>query len=221
MLINLKKLFLKLEIQLMNKEYKIAVFASGTGTNFINIYKNFKLAKISLLISNNPNSGAVEFARKNKIDFKIINEFRFSENINDVYLNVLKEYHVDLILLAGFMKKIPNNLIKNYKNKIINVHPSLLPKYGGKGFYGMNVHQQVFKNKDKKTGATIHFVNSEYDKGPIILQKELDIVDNESAESISKRVLNIEYELYLKVLNLYFNNKIRIINNKVIVNEDN
>lgn len=203
----------------MNKEYKIAVFASGTGTNFINIYKNFKLAKISLLISNNPNSGAVEFARKNKIDFKIINEFRFSENINDVYLNVLKEYHIDLILLAGFMKKIPNNLIKNYKNKIINVHPSLLPKYGGKGFYGMKVHQHVFKNKDKKTGATIHFVNSEYDKGPIILQKELDVVDNESAESISKRVLDIEYELYLKVLNLYFNNKIRIINNKVIVNE--
>ena len=203
----------------MNKEYKIAVFASGTGTNFINIYKNFKLAKISLLISNNPNSGAVEFARKNKIDFKIINEFRFSENINDVYLNVLKEYHIDLILLAGFMKKIPNNLIKNYKNKIINVHPSLLPKYGGKGFYGMKVHQHVFKNKDKKTGATIHFVNSEYDKGPIILQKELDVLDNESAESISKRVLDIEYELYLKVLNLYFNNKIRIINNKVIVNE--
>tara|TARA_B100002052_G_C15822227_1_gene571110 strand:- start:617 stop:1234 length:618 start_codon:yes stop_codon:yes gene_type:complete len=205
----------------MSKQYKIAVFASGTGTNFINIYKNFKLAKISLLISNNPNSGAVEFARKNKIDFKIINEFRYSENINDVYLNVLKEYHIDLILLAGFMKKIPNNLIKNYKNKIINVHPSLLPKYGGKGFYGMNVHQQVFKNKDKKTGATIHFVDSEYDKGPIILQKELDIVDNESVESISKRVLDIEYELYLKVLNLYFNNKIRIINNKVIVNEDN
>ena len=203
----------------MNKEYKIAVFASGAGTNFINIYKNFKLAKISLLISNNPHSGAVEFARKNKIDFKIINEFRFSENINDVYLNVLKEYHIDLILLAGFMKKIPNNLIKNYKNKIINVHPSLLPKYGGKGFYGMKVHQHVFKNKDKKTGATIHFVNSEYDKGPIILQKELDVLDNESAESISKRVLDIEYELYLKVLNLYFNNKIRIINNKVIVNE--
>ncbi len=205
----------------MIKQYKIAVFASGTGTNFINIYKNFKLAKISLLISNNPNSGAVEFARKNKIDFKIINEFRYSENINDVYLNVLKEYRIDLILLAGFMKKIPNNLIKNYKNKIINVHPSLLPKYGGKGFYGMNVHQQVFKNKDKKTGATIHFVNSEYDKGPIILQKELDIVDNESVESISKRVLDIEYKLYLKVLNLYFNNKIRIINNKVMVNEDN
>tara|TARA_Y100001970_G_C14230515_1_gene858335 strand:- start:2255 stop:2899 length:645 start_codon:yes stop_codon:yes gene_type:complete len=214
-------LFVKLEIQLMIKQYKIAVFASGTGTNFINIYKNFKLAKISLLISNNPNSGAVEFARKNKIDFKIINEFRYSENINDVYLNVLKEYRIDLILLAGFMKKIPNNLIKNYKNKIINVHPSLLPKYGGKGFYGMNVHQQVFKNKDKKTGATIHFVNSEYDKGPIILQKELDIVDNESVESISKRVLDIEYKLYLKVLNLYFNNKIRIINNKVMVNEDN
>ena len=205
----------------MNKRYKIAVFASGTGTNFINIYKNFKLAKISLLISNNPNSGAVGFARKNKIDFEIINDFRFSENINDVYLNVLKEYHIDLILLAGFMKKIPNNLIKNYKNKIINVHPSLLPKYGGKGFYGMKVHQHVFKNKDKKTGATIHFVNSEYDKGPIILQKELDVVDSESAESISKRVLDIEYELYLKVLNLYFNNKIRIINNKVIVNEEN
>ena len=205
----------------MSKQYKIAVFASGTGTNFINIYKNFKLAKISLLISNNPNSGAVEFARKNKIDFKIINEFRFSENINDVYLNVLKEYHIDLILLAGFMKKIPNNLIKNYKNKIINVHPSLLPKYGGKGFYGMNVHQQVFKNKDKKTGATIHFVDSEYDKGPIILQKELEIADKENAESISKRVLNIEYELYLKALNLYFNNKIEIINNKVIINEEN
>ena len=221
MLINSKELFVKLEIHLMNKNYKIAVFASGSGTNFINIYNNFKLAKVSILISNNPKSGAVKFARKNKIDFKIINEFRYPENIKEVYLNVLKEYHIDLILLAGFMKKIPNNLIENYKNKIMNVHPSLLPKYGGKGFYGMKVHQHVFKNKDKKTGATIHFVNSEYDKGPIILQKELEIADKENAESISKRVLNIEYELYLKALNLYFNNKIEIINNKVIINEEN
>tara|TARA_B100000029_G_C17572986_1_gene957273 strand:+ start:1061 stop:1660 length:600 start_codon:yes stop_codon:yes gene_type:complete len=196
----------------------IVVFASGTGTNFINIYKNLELGNIELLISNNANCGAVQFAKLKDINFKIINNST-SNNIEQDYKNVLKIYNPDLILLAGFLKKIPKKIINLYKNKIMNVHPSLLPKYGGKGFFGINVHRSVIESKDKITGATIHFVDEKYDEGPIILQKQLEVLKNDSAESLSKKVLQIEYDLYLKAVTLFCNDKIKILNKKVIIDD--
>ena len=196
----------------------IVVFASGTGTNFINIYKKLKLGNINLLISNNANCGAVVFAKKNNINFKIINKSR-SENLEKDYENVLEKYNPDLILLAGFLKKIPKKIINLYKNKIMNVHPSLLPKYGGKGFFGINVHKSVIKSKDKISGATIHFVDDKYDEGPIVLQKKIDVLKNDSAESLSKKILQIEYDLFLKAVTLFCEDKIRILNKKVIIDD--
>jgi len=211
----------------LKKNKNIVVFASGSGTNFINIFKkiqeNFINGKIVLLISNNPNCGAANFAKENKVDVEIINIYRnkSQKNIDNKYEMLLDYYKADLILLAGFMKKIPLNIVKIYKNKIINIHPSLLPNYGGEGYYGMKVHQAVISNKEKFTGATIHFVNREYDKGMIILQKKINITEDDNADSVAKKVLKIEYEIYLRAIELLCTNKIIIENNKVEINEKN
>tara|TARA_Y100000590_G_scaffold455831_1_gene605198 strand:- start:648 stop:1268 length:621 start_codon:yes stop_codon:yes gene_type:complete len=203
----------------------IVVFASGSGSNFINIYKcisNDKYnAKIVLLISNNPNCGAVDYAKKNKIDFKIINKYRIpnSEKMNKEYELVLKYKKTDLILLAGFMKKIPLNIVRLYKNKIMNIHPALLPKFGGKGFFGMKVHETVIDAKEKTSGATVHFVDEFYDQGPIIIQKTINISLDDSPLKLSKKILKIEHEIYPKVVRMFCLDKIKLINNKVIIDD--
>ena len=159
----------------------IAVFASGTGSNFININnkinKNKINARICLLVSNNSNCGAVNFAQNNKIDVFIYNANRFPDDDleQNSLINRLDIYKLDLILLAGYMKKISHTTIDRFKNKIMNIHPSLLPLYGGKGFYGFKVHQEVFKNKDKESGATVHFIDRNYDTGPILIQKKIKL----------------------------------------------
>ena len=206
---------------IMNNKKRIIVLASGSGTNFINIYNNITNGIVVLLISNNPKSGAVEYARKNEIDFIIINDFRYPNNSDKIkeYKLVLNRYKTDLILLAGFMKKIPNEIIELYKNKILNIHPSLLPKYGGRGYYGIKVHEAVLKANEKTTGASVHFVNREYDKGPIIMQKKIEVLNSDNAKTLSERVLKIEYILYLKVIELFCTNKINIKDNMVSISE--
>ena len=190
---------------------KIAVFASGTGSNFINIVNKIGQhnlnAKVILLISNNPNAGAVEFAKKNNINIKIVNKYRYKEekNIYNEYKLSLKENKIDLILLAGFMKKIPGDLVNIYKDKILNIHPSLLPNYGGKGFYGMNVHNAVFNSKDIFSGATVHYVNEKYDKGPILIQEKVDVRNCNSPREIAKKVLEVEHRIFPKALKKYLN----------------
>ena len=190
----------------MKDKSRIIIFSSGGGSNFINIYKHTVdreiNAKIVLLISNNPNSGAVEFADKNNINFEVINKFRYKNqlNINKQYEMILDFNKPDLILLAGFMKKIPKNVVSAYSRKIINIHPSLLPKFGGKGYYGENVHKAVLSSKEKYTGVTIHFVNNEYDKGDIILQKKVKVEDGDTVSSLSKRVLKLEHSMYPAVV---------------------
>ena len=192
----------------------IAVFASVTGSNFINIYNGLKNnsinGEIKLLISNNSNCGAVLFAIKNNIEYKIINDFRFPIKKNKEYELVLNFYRIDLILLAGFMKKIPVNIVRLYKNKILNIHPSLLPKYGGQGFYGMKVHEAVIDSKDKLSGATVHFVNEHYDKGTIVLQKSLNVLKSDTPDSLSKKILKIEHSIYLEAVHLFCLDKIKI-----------
>ena len=189
----------------------MAVFASGSGSNFINLFNkttnNNLNGKIVLLVSNNPNSGAVKFAKNSDISVKIINKFRYKNKttINKEYKSSLKEKKIDLILLAGFMKKIPVDLIKIYRNKILNIHPSLLPKYGGKGFYGMNVHNAVFNSNEKFSGATVHFVNKEYDRGPILIQKKVEIQSCKGPNEIAKKVLKIEHEIFPKAVQIFLN----------------
>ena len=203
----------------------IVIFASGAGSNFKNIKNSIDNGNINgiivLLISNNPNCGAVKFARKHSINCEIINDYRY-KNINEKdnrYKLVLDSYKTDLILLAGFMKRIPINLINDYKNKIINIHPSLLPKYGGLGYYGMRIHQSVIENNEKETGVTIHFVTENYDEGPVIMQRKIIVRIDDTPETISKRVLQVEHDIYQLVVKAFCSNRITFNKNKVIINE--
>ena len=194
----------------------IVIFASGNGSNFINIYKclieGLIDVDIVLLISNNTKCGAVSFAKKNGINFKIINDYRYPilKKRNKEYELVLKYYKTDLILLAGFMKKIPQNIVDIYKNRIMNIHPSLLPKYGGEGFYGMKVHNAVVNANEEYSGATVHLVNNEYDKGPIIIQEKIKIHKSDTAEKLAEKILKIEHQIYPKAVKMFCLNKIII-----------
>ncbi len=175
--------------------YKIAVFVSGRGSNLKEIHKHIETeklrAEISVVVSNKKNCGAIDFAiDKNIPTFIIENENSYNE-----LLKYLVKLNIHLIVLAGFLKKIPKNFIEIYKNKIINIHPALLPKYGGKGMYGMNVHKAVFNAKENISGATVHYVNEYYDEGAIIEQRKIDISNVKSPEEISRKVLKIEHEL--------------------------
>mgnify|MGYP001193836316 CR=1 FL=1 len=202
----------------------IVVFASGTGSNFKNIVEKIKIhnldAEVVLLVSNNSNCNAVTFAKKNNIKTFIYNSKKYPNDFNqDILLKKIKQYEIDLIILAGYMKKISKNLIKNYKNKILNIHPSLLPKYGGKGFYGIKVHEQVINAKEKHSGATVHFVDEIYDNGPIIAQHRVHVSNDETAESLSRKVLEIEHKLFPYVVKKICENKVKFIKGKPLIQE--
>ena len=180
----------------------LAIFASGNGTNTENIIKFFlpsNTAKVELILTENPTAGVIHRAKK--LNTKVIvfdkNELRNSDKI----LNLLIDNKIDFIILAGFLKLIPAHIIKHYPNKIINIHPALLPKYGGKGMYGMNVHNAVIKNKEKTSGITIHYVNEKYDDGQIIFQAECKVEKTDTPESLAQKIHKLEYEHYPKIIN--------------------
>tara|TARA_Y100000996_G_C22334343_1_gene565827 strand:+ start:129 stop:749 length:621 start_codon:yes stop_codon:yes gene_type:complete len=203
---------------------KIVIFASGSGSNFIKICENISLkninAKILLLVSNNSKSGAVKYAKSLGINVFIYSNIKFKDDKNqNILFQEINKYKPDLILLAGYLKKISKSIINFYDKKILNIHPSLLPKYGGKGFYGMNVHKNVYKNKDNISGATIHFVDYNYDTGPILIQKQISLDKCDSPKQIAKKVLNVEHQIYPKAVELFCNNKIIWTDNKPIIKE--
>lgn len=178
---------------------KIIVFASGSGSNFQSICDFFQYKKkfeVAALVCNNKKAGVITLAKKYKVDIVLVNSnFFHSED----FLNELKIFNPDLLVLAGFLWKIPNKIVKNFRNKIINIHPSLLPKYGGKGMYGLNIHKAVIKNKEKQSGLTIHYVNEEYDKGRIIFKKIVD-VDVKTPKQLSEKILKLEHRFYPKII---------------------
>jgi phosphoribosylglycinamide formyltransferase-1 len=180
------------------KKTNIAVFISGNGTNFKNLIqyslKKKSKFKIKLVVSNNSNAKGLEYAKKFKIKKKIIN-YKNLINSEIRILNDLNKKNINIICLAGFMRILTANFIKKFKGKIINIHPSLLPKYKG-----LNTHQRVLDNKDKYSGCTVHYVNSKLDAGKIILQKKVKIFKNDTSEKLSKRILKQEHLLYPKAL---------------------
>lgn len=181
----------------------------GSGTtlqSIIDSISNNELdAKINLVVSDNPNAFALERAKNNNIDTYIINSKSMEER--DIELsNLLNKYDIDLIVLAGYLKMIGERLINKYR--IINTHPSLLPKFGGKGMYGMKVHTAVWENKEKVTGPTIHFVNNEYDKGNIIAQTKIEIKETDSPETISAKVQAIEKIQLVETLKRFVNGEL-------------
>ena len=186
-----------------NKKIKTAVFISGTGTNLKNLIKFSKKKKspisINLIISNNLKSKGLRFAKTYKIKKKI---FRFKKKALDEkkLLKILKNTEINLICLAGFMKILSGNFIKSFKGKILNIHPSLLPKYKG-----LNTHKRVLVNKEKYTGCTVHFVSPKLDAGKIIVQKKIKIKKDDTPKKIAKRVLVEEHKLYPKAILKIFN----------------
>lgn len=180
----------------MNKKIRIAVLVSGNGTNLqalIKAQKNkiIKSGKIELVISNNSNAFALKRAEKSKIPFEIISkkECKKIEEFERKLKEILKSYKIELIVLAGFMSVLSKNFVKDYPKKIINIHPSLIPSFCGKNFYGIKVHEEAIKRGVKITGATTHFVNEIVDGGEIIMQKAVKVLDNDTAEKLQKRVM--------------------------------
>ena len=169
--------------------YNLVVFASGNGTtlqSIIDAIENKELkASISLVVSNNPNAFALERAKKAGIPTYIIKS-KTPEEMDEELNSVLSKLNVNLIVLAGYLKLIGKKLISNYT--IINTHPALLPNYGGKGMYGMNVHRAVIAAKEKYSGVTLHYVNSEYDRGPTIMQTRVKVMPNDTPEDLAKRI---------------------------------
>ena len=172
---------------------KIVIFASGSGTNAQNIVRHFNNSSKSHqfhIFSNNTNAKVLEKAQKLSVPTKIISK----DDLNsDVLLNYLKEIQPDLIVLAGFLLKFPSNCVEAFPNKIINIHPALLPKYGGKGMYGIHVHRAVVENKESETGITIHFVNENYDEGNIIFQESVNLTGTESPEEVAEKIHELEH----------------------------
>lgn len=175
----------------------IAIFASGAGSNAQKIIEHFKgspLAKVALVVSNKPAAGALKIAEQNNIPILLVEKERFFGG--NSYLSELKSREIDFIVLAGFLLKIPEALIKAYPRRIINIHPALLPKYGGKGMYGSYVHEAVLAAKEKESGITIHYVDEHYDNGDIILQVNCPVLENDDAESLAHRIHALEHANY-------------------------
>ncbi len=183
---------------------QIAIFASGTGTNAAKIIDYFnkneskKLAKVALIICNKPTAGVLNIASANQIPTLLIDKETFFKF--DAYVSTLKAAEIDFIILAGFLWKIPEKLITAYPNKIINIHPALLPKYGGKGMYGNFVHEAVIANKEKESGITIHFVNEHFDEGETIFQATCPVEANDTPESLAAKIHVLEHTHFAKVI---------------------
>ena len=179
---------------------RIVIFASGSGTNAENIikyFKNCKTAQVSLVLSNKENAGVFDRCKNHQIRCLYFQKSDFTNS--EKVLNLLKK-EADFIVLAGFLLKVPENIIQAFPNKIINIHPALLPKYGGKGMYGMNVHKAVKENGESETGITIHFVNEHYDEGGIIFQAKTSVDETDIPETIASKVHELEYEHFPRVI---------------------
>ena len=185
---------------------RVVIFASGSGSNaenLIRFFHNSDNASVIMVLTNNPHAKVLERCKKLKVSALSFNKIAFTET-EDV-LNILKSSQPDLIVLAGFLWKFPENILKHFPNKVINIHPALLPKYGGKGMYGMHVHQAVVENNETETGITIHYVNEHYDEGAIIFQAKCKVEVSDNAEDVAEKIHELEMEHFPKVVDHLLN----------------
>ena len=179
---------------------RIVIFASGSGSNAENIIKHFKSSKIASVthvLSNNEHAKVFDRCERLNVDASLFDKESFTKD--DTVLTFL-QVEADIIVLAGFLWRIPSKIVEAFPNKIINIHPALLPKYGGKGMYGMNVHKAVKENNETETGITIHYVNENYDEGAIIFQAKTALTNNDSPDDIAKKIHTLEYEHFPKTI---------------------
>lgn len=204
------------------KKVKITVMISGGGTNLqsliYNIHNNKDInGEIVSVISNKEDVYGLSRAQNHNIKTKVINRNQYASELEyeKSLFDFLEGLDTDLIVLAGYLSFIPITIIKKYENKIINIHPSLVPSFCGKGFYGKKVHKAVIERGVKITGATVHFVNEEMDGGPIIIQRAVNVDLNDTIESLSEKVLKVEHEILPLAVKLFIDDKLKVINNKV------
>ena len=186
---------------------KIVVFASGSGTNAENIIKYFaktKTGNVVAVFTNNRNAGVLERAKTYEIQTNVFSKEQLFEG---EVLHMVNEIQPDLIVLAGFLLKFPANIIAAYRDKIINIHPALLPKYGGTGMYGMHIHKAIVANKENETGITIHFVNENYDEGNIIFQQNVVLAGDETPEEVAHKIHDLEQKHFPTVIEEILNLK--------------
>ena len=204
---------------------KLAVCVSGGGSNLQAIIdaidsKAITNAEISVVISNNANAYALERAKKHGIESVCISPKSYDsrEEFNRVFIDKIDSYDVDLVVLAGFLVVVTEEMIKKYTNRIINIHPSLIPSFCGKGYYGLKVHEGVLSRGVKITGATVHFVDEGTDTGPIILQKAVEVLEDDTPEVLQRRVMEqAEWKIMPQAINLIANNKVSVIDKKVYI----
>jgi phosphoribosylglycinamide formyltransferase-1 len=179
----------------------IAIFASGAGSNaqrIIDHFRNHAIIHVSLVVCNKPGAGVITLAEKENISVLLIEKERFFHG--DGYVDILQEKKIGFIVLAGFLWKFPDSLIKKYTGRIINIHPALLPEFGGRGMFGKHVHEAVIAAKKKTSGITIHYVDELYDHGEIIAQATCEVDENDTAESLAQKIHALEHEWFPRVI---------------------
>ena len=199
----------------MPDRLNIAVFASGKGSNLKAILDAIRSGKIpdtriGLVVSNNSDAGALTIARENQLPAVHISRKQFASD-DEFTKNVLANLHnhkINFIVLAGYMKKIDSHIIREFRHRIVNIHPALLPAFGGPGMYGMHVHEAVINAKVKESGATVHIVDEEYDRGQIVLQQKVSVNPDDTAETLAAKVLKIEHQLYPEAIRLFAEGKV-------------
>lgn len=193
----------------MNKKATIAVLASGSGTNaevIFSYFRNHPVIEVALLICNNSEAQVLKRAEKFDMPLSVVNKKQFNDE--SLILDLLKSKQITHLVLAGFLWLIPDYLIRAFPDRIVNIHPSLLPKYGGKGMYGMKVHEAVKQAGESETGITIHLVNEKYDEGRILFQATCRVSSSDSPEQIANKVHQLEHNSYPKVIEKWINNQI-------------
>ena len=206
-------------------EMKIAVLISGGGSNLQaiidNVEKGYIPAKVSLVVSNKERVYGLTRAKNHGIETKVMTraEYTSTENRDMALLKLLKEKEIDLVVLAGYLAILPIEIIKVYRNRIINIHPSLIPSFCGDGFYGERVHEQAFKRGVRVSGATVHFVNEITDGGPIILQETVDVDFNDNVKKIQEKVLKIEHRILPLAVKLFAEGRLEVVDNRVKIHE--
>ena len=198
------------------KTFNIAFFASHGGSNMQAIIDEIERGRLkskpALVISNNSKSGSAERAAKHNIPFYHISTITHPDETErtEYIMSLFTQYNINLVVLAGYMKKLPVEIINKVGGRVLNIHPALLPKFGGEGMYGMNVHKAVIESKEYYSGATVHLVDSEYDRGKILHSRSLDVFTDDTPESLAERVLKIEHQIYPEVIEMLENEKIKI-----------
>jgi phosphoribosylglycinamide formyltransferase-1 len=203
---------------------QVAVLGSGKGSNFQSIldairHNIVRNVRVTVVISNNSNAGILEIARANAIPAVHLSQRLFPDEggFVDALLGTFRQHAVNFVILAGYMKRLHPRVIASYRHRIINIHPALLPRFGGKGMYGMHVHEAVVRQSERVSGATVHLVDEEFDRGAIVLQRQVQLEPNDTAEMVAAKVLEIEHEIYPQALRLFAEGRVTVTGNTVTV----